>query len=36
MLRFARTNVRLGWAIGNAAARPTWNDDSFYGKLFGR
>ena len=33
-LRFTRANARIGWGIGNDDARPTWNDDSFYGQLY--
>lgn len=33
-LAFTRTNARIGWGVGNADARPTWNEDSFYGKLY--
>lgn len=33
-LRFTRANARIGWGIANDDARPTWNDDSFYGNLY--
>jgi hypothetical protein len=33
-LRFTRANARIGWGIGNDDARPTWNEDSFYGNLY--
>jgi hypothetical protein len=33
-LRFTRANARIGWDIGNNDARPTWNEDSFYGNLY--
>jgi Zn-dependent M28 family amino/carboxypeptidase len=33
-LAFIRANARIGWGIGNDDARPTWNDDSFYGNLY--
>jgi len=34
-LRFTRANARIGWDVGNNDARPTWNEDSFYGNLYG-
>ncbi len=34
-LRFTRANARIGWGIGNDDARPTWNEGSFYGDLYG-
>jgi Zn-dependent M28 family amino/carboxypeptidase len=34
-LRFTRANARIGWGVGNNDARPTWNEDSFYGNLYG-
>jgi len=33
-LRFARAHTRMGFIISNADERPTWNEDSFYGRLF--
>jgi len=33
-LRFTRVNAQIGWTVGNDDARPTWNDDSFYGNLY--
>lgn len=33
-LAFTRANARIGWLIANDDAQPTWNDDSFYGKLY--
>lgn len=33
-LRFSRANVRIGWSIANDDARPTWNEDSFYGDMY--
>ena len=35
-VRFARANVRIGYAVAEAAARPTWNDGDFFGDKFGR
>jgi len=35
-VRFARANVRIGEAIANDPARPTWNDGDFFGIKFGR
>lgn len=35
LLRFTRANARIGWSVANDDARPTWNEDSFYGKLYG-
>jgi Zn-dependent M28 family amino/carboxypeptidase len=35
-LAFTRANARIGWIVGNADARPTWNDDSFYGNLYAK
>lgn len=34
VMRFTRVNARIGWSVGNDDARPTWNDDSFYGNLY--
>ncbi len=34
--RFARTNMRIGTAIGNADRRPHWNDGDFFGERFQR
>ena len=36
VVRFARTNARLGRDIGNADARPTWNEGDFFGAMFAR
>ncbi len=33
--RFARVNARILRAIADAAARPLWNEDDFFGTLFG-
>jgi len=33
-LRFTRANARIGWGIGNADTRPTWNEDDFYGDMY--
>ncbi len=33
-LRFTRANARIGWAIANDDARPTWNVGDFYGDLY--
>jgi len=33
-LAFTRANARIGWGIANDDARPTWNEDSFYGNLY--
>lgn len=33
-LAFTRSNARIGWLIANDESRPTWNADSFYGKLY--
>jgi hypothetical protein len=35
-LRFARANVRIGAAVGDADERPTWNEGDFFGEKFGR
>jgi hypothetical protein len=34
--RFARANARIGILIGNADARPSWNEGNFYGEKYGR
>ena len=34
--RFARANVRIGYAIANDGDRPTWNEGDFFGDKFGR
>ena len=34
--RLARLNARIGQIAGDAPERPRWNDDSFFGKTFGR
>jgi hypothetical protein len=33
-LRFTRANARIGWAIANDDARPTWNEGDFYGDMY--
>ncbi|MDJ0698494.1 MAG: M28 family peptidase [Woeseiaceae bacterium] len=35
-LRFARANVRIGYAVAEADERPTWNEGDFFGEKFGR
>ena len=35
-VRFARANARIGYAIGNDDARPTWNEGDFFGETFAR
>jgi len=35
-VRFARANARIGYAIANDDARPTWNEGDFFGEKFGR
>ena len=35
-LRFARANVRIGHAVAEEDARPTWNDGDFFGEKFGK
>ena len=35
-LRFVRASVRIGHRIANDDARPTWNEDDFFGDRFGR
>ena len=34
VLRFTRANARIGWAIANDDARPTWNEGDFYGDMY--
>jgi hypothetical protein len=34
-LRFARANVRIGYAVAEDRARPTWNEGDFFGDKFG-
>jgi hypothetical protein len=34
--RFARANVRIGFAVANDDARPTWNEGDFFGEKFAR
>ena len=33
---FADINYAIGTEIANAPARPTWNKESFFGKIFGK
>ncbi len=33
---FTEINIGIGKEVANAEQRPTWNDDSFFGKTFGR
>jgi hypothetical protein len=35
-LRFARANVRIGHAVAQDNARPTWNEGDFFGNKFSR
>lgn len=35
-LRFARANVRIGFAVAESRARPTWNEGDFFGDKFAR
>jgi NAD(P)-dependent dehydrogenase (short-subunit alcohol dehydrogenase family) len=35
-VRFARANVRIGYAIAEEEERPTWNEGDFFGDKFGR
>ena len=35
-LRFARTNVRIGYAVAENADRPAWNEGDFFGDKFGQ
>ena len=34
-LRFARANVRIGYAVAEDEARPVWNEGDFFGVKFG-
>lgn len=36
VVRFARANVRIGYAIAEDPARPAWNEGDFFGEKFGR
>ncbi|MBT8099959.1 MAG: M28 family peptidase, partial [Gammaproteobacteria bacterium] len=33
-VRFTRSHIRIGYAVANATARPTWNDGDFFGERF--
>ena len=35
-VRFARANVRIGYAVAEDEQRPTWNEGDFFGEKFGR
>jgi Zn-dependent M28 family amino/carboxypeptidase len=35
-VRFARANVRIGYAVAEDDDRPTWNPGDFFGEKFGR
>lgn len=35
-VRFTRANARIGYAIANDDARPTWNEGDFFGEMFAR
>ncbi len=35
-VRFARANARIGYAIAEDDARPTWNEGDFFGEKFAR
>ena len=35
-LRFARANVRIGYAVSENEQRPQWNEGDFFGEKFGR
>jgi hypothetical protein len=35
-VRFARANVRIGYAVAEDERRPTWNEGDFFGDRFGR
>jgi Zn-dependent M28 family amino/carboxypeptidase len=35
-LRFARANVRIGYAVAEEDERPTWNEGDFFGDKFGK
>jgi Zn-dependent M28 family amino/carboxypeptidase len=34
-VRFARANVRIGYAVAQDEERPTWNEGDFFGEKFG-
>jgi Zn-dependent M28 family amino/carboxypeptidase len=34
--RFTRANARIGYAVADQDARPTWNEGDFFGEKFGR
>jgi hypothetical protein len=34
--RLARLNARIGMLVGDAAARPRWNDGDFFGEKFAK
>jgi hypothetical protein len=34
--RFARANVRIGYAVANDDVRPTWNEGDFFGEKFAK
>jgi hypothetical protein len=36
VVRFARANARIGYAIAEEDARPTWNEGDFFGDKFAR
>ena len=36
VVRFARANARIGYAIANDDARPTWNEGDFFGEMFAK
>ncbi len=35
-IRFARVNVRIGYAVAQEDARPSWHEGDFFGEKFGR
>ena len=35
-VRFARANVRIGYAVAEEDDRPAWNPGDFFGEKFGR
>ncbi len=35
-VRFTRANARIGYAIANEDARPTWNEGDFFGEKFAK
>ena len=35
-VRFARANVRIGYAVAEADTRPSWNEGDFFGEKFAR